>query len=100
MNIEVFSPDFEVTSTIEDHVHEEMARIERLISDAGGLPTPARVELNAYDRPSGKAFRAEINLPLPGKLLRTEEEADNLHHAINEAFDELERQVKKYKERV
>ncbi len=99
MDIEIFSPDFEVTETIKEHVIKEMERIERLLTNTKNYPAPVRVELNAFNRRSGKMFRAEINLPLHGKLLRAEEETDNLHSAINEAADDLERQVKKYKAR-
>ena len=45
----------------------------------------------------GDIYRAEINLRVPGKLLRAEEEAESIHTAINIVKEELERQIKKYR---
>lgn len=47
----------------------------------------------------GSIFRAEAQLRLPGKSLVAEAEAGDLKLAIVEVKDELQRQLKKYKDR-
>jgi len=47
----------------------------------------------------GEIFRAEGQLKLPGKSLRAEAQSEDLKIAINEVKDELQRELKKYKER-
>jgi ribosomal subunit interface protein len=45
----------------------------------------------------GDIFRAELQMHLPGASLRAETEKDNLYAAIDEAHDELGREIKKWK---
>ena len=37
---------------------------------------------------------------VPGKLLRAESVSDDLYKAINEVKDDLQRQIKRYKEKL
>ncbi len=44
-------------------------------------------------------FRVEVNLKLPNDLIRAEERAADLQNGLDEVVDELERQVRKYKDK-
>lgn len=46
-----------------------------------------------------KKARAEIQVDLPGGLVRVEEEDPDLYAAIDRAVDRLETQVKRFRER-
>lgn len=48
----------------------------------------------------GDIFRAEAQLRLPGKSLRAESERKNLKLAITEIKDELQRELKRYKNKL
>jgi putative sigma-54 modulation protein len=48
---------------------------------------------------AGDIFRAEINLSINGKLFRVESEQESLYAAIDEVRDDLEREIKKFKEK-
>ncbi len=43
-------------------------------------------------------FRVEVNLKLPNKLIRAEERSIDLQNGLDEVRDELERQIRKYKD--
>lgn len=47
----------------------------------------------------GPVFRAEVQMRLPGKSLRAEAVREDLKLAIVEVKDELQRELKEYKER-
>lgn len=47
----------------------------------------------------GYIYRAELNLQYMGKVLRTESKAEDLISALNDAFDEMVRRVKKIREK-
>ncbi len=48
---------------------------------------------------SGKIWRAEVNLEVPGQLLRVEKIEKDLEKAIDKVKDHLERVIIRYKER-
>lgn len=48
----------------------------------------------------GDIFRAEAQMRFPGKSLRAESERENLKLAITEIKDELQRELKKHKEKL
>ena len=48
----------------------------------------------------GKVFRAECQMRLPGKSLRSEAVSKNLRQAITEVKDELQRELKQYKGKI
>ena len=48
----------------------------------------------------GPFFRAECQIFLPGKKIRAEAEAIDLRVAITEVKDEIQRQLKEYKEKI
>jgi len=48
----------------------------------------------------GKVFRAECQMRLPGKSLRSEAISKNLRQAITEVKDKLQRELKQYKEKL
>lgn len=64
--------------------------------------TEAWVEISKTTRhhKKGPFFRAECQLRLPGKSLRAEAEKERLKLAIVEVKDELQRQLKQYKEKI
>lgn len=48
----------------------------------------------------GKVFRAECQMRLPGKSIRSTARRKNLRLAINQVKDELQRQLKQYKNKI
>jgi len=48
---------------------------------------------------SGQIYRAEVNLEVPGKLLRVEKIEKELFKAIDKVKDHLEIIIKKYREK-
>lgn len=61
----------------------------------------ARVEVGktSQHHRTGNVYRAEVQIHLPGKSIRSEAVAKNIMAAINEVKDELQREFKQYKQK-
>lgn len=94
--------NIELTAVLEKFVDGKVKALEKLTSRFDQEALEARVEIGKPSKHhhSGFVFYAEINLKLPGQLLRAEANHLDLNFAVNEAFREMERQIKKYKEKL
>jgi ribosomal subunit interface protein len=86
-------------------IEEKIGGLEKYIGPpagkAGSGPIEARVELalpSKHHR-SGPVFYAEANLKVGGKLLRATSQNEDMRAAIVEVKDELQKQIKKFKEK-
>lgn len=97
MNIyKLIGRNLEITDAIRDYVEKKLARLDRY--QDGELM--AKVVLSLAGSPHvEKKARAEIQVDLPGGLVRVEEEDADLYAAIDRAVDRLETQVKRFRER-
>jgi putative sigma-54 modulation protein len=98
MQIDIKGTNMDLTEATKDYVNEKVSSLEKFFDQA----IIARVDVGkTTNHHQGDIFRAEINLEVPQKgLLRAESVRDDLYMAINEAKLDLERQVKKYKEKM
>ncbi len=94
--------NIELTGALESFVGGKVRVLEKLASRFDQEVLEARIEVGKPSKHhrSGFVFYAEINLKLPGRLLRAEANHLDLNFAINEAFREIERQVEKYKSKL
>lgn len=97
--IQIYSPNLKLTKQVKDHIRRELKNLEKFYD--GQVASKIKVEIGktTLHHKKGKIYRAEINLPAFGRMLRAEEEAKNIHTAINIIKEEMERQIKKFKEK-
>ena len=97
MNIyKLIGRNLEITDAIRDYVEKKLARLDRY--QDGELMAKVVLSLAGSTNVEKKA-RAEIQVDLPGGLVRVEEEDADLYAAIDRAVDRLETQVKRFRER-
>lgn len=100
MKIIIKTTNLELTPEIENYVYEKIGGINKFLDDIdrGGV-IEAEVEIGRTTKhhQSGDVFRAEVNLVLPGKMLRAEAEERDLRTAIDRVKDELQLEIKKYR---
>lgn len=101
MKIILQATNFKLDKAIEDFVYEKLADVEKTLGSADDESVEARVEVGRTSdhHRKGDVYRAEINLKMPGRFLRTESQNFDLYVAITEVRDEMQRQVRKYKEK-
>ena len=97
MNVyKLIGRNLEITDAIRDYVEKKLSRLDRYQN--GELM--AKVVLSLAGSPHVEKWaKAEVQLDLPGGLLRVEEEDQDLYAAIDRMVDRLEVQLKRYRER-
>lgn len=102
MKIDIESKNTELTTPLYNYILEKIGSLEHFIKkwEAEGVVW-ARVEIGRSTKHhhKGPVYYAMVNLSLPGKLLRAEQSNWDIRVAIDGVRDELQREIKKYKER-
>lgn len=97
MQIQIKTTNIELTPAIEEYIHQKIGSLEKFIG-ANYYKIFAEIGKTTQHHKSGDVFRAEINIDLPGKLIRSEAEEWDLRVAIDRVKDQLQQELKKYKE--
>jgi len=107
MKINIKATNIELNDSLRFWVQEKIGELEKFLGVFGSEDLIAgekeKVELwveigkTTKHHLKGDVFRAEVQLYLPKKSLRAEAINVDLRTAINEAKDELQREIKQYK---
>jgi ribosomal subunit interface protein len=101
MKITIKSTGLELTPPIKEFIEEKVGSVQKFLQRYdGNNEVLAEVEIG---RPSthhnkGEVYFAEININLPGNILRAKTENSDVRVAINDAKDILKREIDKYKD--
>jgi putative sigma-54 modulation protein len=100
MKIDIKTTNLELNQNIRDYLESKIGELDKFLPMAD-FPLEARVELarTTFHHQTGNIFYAEITMHLPGKTLRAEAEAENILAAIDLLKDEIQREIKQYKEK-
>lgn len=98
MKIRLKSTKLEMTEAIASYFQNKMDMLDKYLGDIQVLNCDCEIEKIAGEQKSGKVFRAEVNLEVPGSLLRVEKESSDMYKAIDKVKDHLVVVIKKYKE--
>ncbi len=91
--------NIELTDAIKDAVESELATLDALCERWGeAVSADVEVGKTSEHHHKGEIFRAEVNLQIPGKLLRAEDENEDLYVAIKNVADTLQRELVKEKD--
>ena len=96
MRIAIKGRNVTVSHDLRERVDKKFAKVARQVSDL------AELEVELYERrnPSIKDSQvAEVTLHLKGVTLRACEESTDMAHSINEAAEDLARQVKRHRDK-
>ncbi len=86
----------EITEALKNYLDKKMARLDRHFEDNA----EARVVLSMAQGPRvERKAKAEIQVNVPGGMVRVEESDPDMYAAIDRSIDRLEYQLKRYKER-
>jgi len=88
-----------LTPAISQYIDEKMASIEKFINENDAKNAQVQIEVGKTTRhhQSGDIFRAELNISLGGKHLRAVSEQATLYAALDDARDEMVREITSYK---
>lgn len=96
---EIQAKNIELTDAIKGYAEEKIMSLSKFTERYS--PCDVAVELGKVTNHHNKGdfFRAEMNMNIPGALLRAEAETDDLYKSIDQAKDDLKRQLIDRKER-
>ena len=100
MKIKIKATNLKLTPAMENYIEEKMAMLEKFLGNRQVLNAAFEVEMTTKHHLKGEIFRAEVNLSLPGQLLRVEKTEKDLYKAIDKVKDHLAQQIVKYKEKL
>ena len=100
MNINIKATSIELTPAIKNYVQEKMDMLEKYLGSISVMNCDVEVGMAVGSHHSGEIYRTEVNLELPGKLLRVEKTEKNLLKSVDKTKDHLARSIKRYKEKM
>ena len=98
MKINIKATNFKLTPSINKYIEIKISSLEKFIK-ASPYETWVEVGKTTHHHHKGQVFRAEVQLKLPGKSIRVESIKDDIHLAVDEVKDELQRKLKQYQEK-
>ena len=99
MKLNIKATKIELTPETRDYVQEKMDMLQKYLGDIQVLNCDVEIGLAVGGQHSGEIYRAEVNLELPGELLRVEKTEKELYKAIDKVKDHLARSIRRYKEK-
>jgi len=99
MRIDIKATKLELSEEIKVYIQKKMDMMERYLGKIQVLNCHVEVGVTVGGQQSGQIYRAEVNLDLPGELLRVERTATDIFKAIDKVKDHLVDQIKRYKEK-
>jgi putative sigma-54 modulation protein len=99
MTINIKATNLELTPDIKAYVEDRLQPLEKLSQhwdEQGSLDMRVEVARTTKHHFKGDVFYAEINMGFPGGNLRAEAKSDDIFAAIDEAHDDIKRQLNKH----
>jgi putative sigma-54 modulation protein len=99
MQVNIKADNFELTPALTDYIEKKITMLDKYLEDIQPVVCDFQAELISRHHLKGDIFRAEINLELPGELLRIEKTEPDLYKAIDKVKDHLAQMIIKYKKK-
>ena len=99
MEIRIKASKVDLTADLSNYVDKKIKMLEKYLGDVPVLNCDVELEQVAVKQSQGKNYRAEVNLSVPGEILRVDKVEETLNKAIDKVKDHLVLMIKKYKEK-
>ncbi len=99
MKIDLKTKNFEITPSIRTYLQEKLDSLDKFLPNDESIFADAELAQTTKHHHKGDIFRAEVNLTMPGRLIRAVAEKWDLHVAIDTVKDELQREITMSKEK-
>ncbi|MFH1461258.1 MAG: ribosome-associated translation inhibitor RaiA [Patescibacteria group bacterium] len=101
MKIIIKATNIQPSPSINQYIEEKIGGLEKFLKNIDPELIMAEIEVGkiTQGQRQGEIFRAEVNLSIGGQLLRSEETGESLQAAIDLIKDELQREIRRHKEK-
>jgi ribosomal subunit interface protein len=103
MKIDIKATNTTLTDALRTYIEEKVGSVEKLLArfDADSVYAAVDFGVSSHHHQHGdEMFYVDVNLEIPGKIIRAQKEAEDGLKAIDEAKDVLHREVKEHLERL
>ncbi|MBI2591581.1 MAG: ribosome-associated translation inhibitor RaiA [Candidatus Brennerbacteria bacterium] len=97
------STNLDITPSLENYFETKIGGLERFLkhwSKEGAVEVWAELARTTKHHHKGDVFRAELDVRLPGKILRAEAKAEDARRAIDLSRVKMLGEIKKYKTKI
>lgn len=95
MVLNIKATNLKLTPELKEYVEKKVGMLEKYHADI--IKTQAEVELTTNHHLKGEIYRAELNVTVPGKLLRVEKTAKDINKALDKAKDHMAEELCRFK---
>ena len=99
MNTNIKVTNIELTDAISDYVNKRFSAIEKFVKEEEEVKAYVEVGKITNHHKQGDVFSAEVNVEISGAKFYTVSEKEDLYSAIDDARDEIVRQINNNKNR-
>ncbi len=97
---ELQATNLELTSAIREYVTEKVESLSRFTKRFDPCDVAVEIGKTSEHHQKGDVFFAELTMSIPGDTLRSHVEKDDLYAAVDEAKDDVKRQLVDKKEKM
>lgn len=87
MIITIHGTGIELTEALKTYAHDKVTALEKFFS--GVTKVEIDIGMRSHHHQKGEIYYAEVNMHVPGNLIRVEKEAEDLYKAIDKVKDHL-----------
>lgn len=99
MNIQFYAKNIELTVGLKDTFEKKLSLLKKYKGKVKMLDVRVDLSRDRHHK-KGDVFRVEVNVDLPGKVLRVEEAGADILSTLDVVAKKLERQARDVKERI
>ncbi|MCK5212242.1 ribosome-associated translation inhibitor RaiA [Candidatus Parcubacteria bacterium] len=99
MQINIKATKIELSDEIKSYIQEKMDMLDKYLGSISVINCDVEIAMAVGNQNKGKIFRCEVNLSVPGELLRVEKTEKELFKAIDKVKDHLARSIRRYKQK-
>lgn len=107
MKINIKASNLDLTPAITVYIEDKINGLEKFVSGEGlkawdehnqaAMEADVEIAKTTSHHRQGDIYRAEVNLKVPGRIIRAEAEEWDMRVAVDKVKDELQAELKKYK---
>lgn len=98
MNINIHGTGMELTEAIKNYAEEKIQSLTKFFDNIQSADID--VGMQSHHHTKGKIYYAEVNLDVPGKVIRVVKESEDLYKAIDKVRDHLKEELDHMKEKM
>jgi len=100
MKINLKASNIELTEAISEYVQAKVDMLEKYLGDIQVINCDFEVAKSVGGQNKGEIYSAEVNLQIPGDLLRVDKTEADLYKAIDKVKDHMEEMIISHKEKL